>query len=121
MMPRSSATVAAAGAKRDGSWALHGPYSSTRAFCLRGQDAKNRFHLTLTRSISSVVCHAPITRGDDKGESIVSSFSQQHIAHFQAFGFVAVQGLLDDAETAALSGEVTAALGDAFGGIGTDT
>ncbi len=51
----------------------------------------------------------------------MSSFSQQHIAHFQAFGFVAVQGLLDDAETAALSGEVTAALGDAFGGIGTDT
>ncbi len=49
------------------------------------------------------------------------SFSQQQLAHFQAFGFVVVQGLLDGRETAALTGEVTAALGDAFGGIGTDT
>ena len=46
--------------------------------------------------------------------------SQQQIAHFQAFGFVVLRGLLDDAETAALTGEVTAALADAFGGIGTD-
>jgi len=51
----------------------------------------------------------------------VFSFSQQQLAHFQAFGFVVVQGLLDGRETAALTGEVTAALGDAFGGIGTDT
>jgi hypothetical protein len=46
--------------------------------------------------------------------------SQQQIAHFQAFGFVVLRGLLDDGETAALAGEVPAALGDAFGGIGTD-
>ena len=48
-------------------------------------------------------------------------FSQQQIAHFHAFGSVVLPGLLDDGETAALTGEVTAALGDAFGGIGTDT
>ncbi len=48
------------------------------------------------------------------------SFSQQQIAHFQAFGFVVGRGLLDDRETAALTAEVTAALGGAFGGIGTD-
>jgi hypothetical protein len=54
-------------------------------------------------------------------EIIVLSFSQQQLAQFQAFGFVVVRGLLDDKETAVLSGEVTAALGDAFGGIGTDT
>jgi Phytanoyl-CoA dioxygenase (PhyH) len=54
-------------------------------------------------------------------EIIMFSFSQQQIAHFQAFGFVVVRGLLDEAETATLTREVTAALSDAFGGIGTDT
>jgi Phytanoyl-CoA dioxygenase (PhyH) len=54
-------------------------------------------------------------------EIIMFSFSQQQLAHFQAFGFVVVRGLLDDRETVALTAEVTAALADAFGGIGTDT
>ena len=49
------------------------------------------------------------------------SFSQKRIAHFEAFGFVVLRRLLDDSETAALTTEVTAALGDAFGAIGTDT
>ncbi len=49
------------------------------------------------------------------------SFSQQQIAQFQAFGFVVMRGLLNEAETATLTREVTAALTDAFGGIGTDT
>jgi hypothetical protein len=49
----------------------------------------------------------------------VFSFSQQRIGQFQAFGFV-VRGLLDDGETVALSGQATAAPGEAFGGIGTD-
>jgi len=47
--------------------------------------------------------------------------SQQQIAHFHAFGFVVLRGLFDDGEIDALTGEVTAALGAAFGGIGTDT
>jgi hypothetical protein len=51
----------------------------------------------------------------------ITVLSQQQIAHFQAFGFVVLRGLLDDGETAALTDEVTTALGDAFGGIGTDT
>ncbi len=37
--------------------------------------------------------------------------SQQQIAHFQAFGFVVVRGLLDEGETAALTGGVTGVLG----------
>ena len=37
--------------------------------------------------------------------------SQQQIAHFQAFGFVALRGLLDDGTAAALTGEATGALG----------
>src|SRR6266508_1651540 len=49
------------------------------------------------------------------------SFSQQQIAKFQAFGFVVMRGLLNEAETATLTREVTATLTDAFGGIGTDT
>jgi hypothetical protein len=51
----------------------------------------------------------------------VFSFSQQQIAHFEAFGFMVLRGLLDQQETRALTAQVTAALGDAFGGIGTDT
>lgn len=51
----------------------------------------------------------------------MSSLSQQQIARFQGFGFVVVRGLLDPEETAALGDEVTAALGDAFEGIGTGT
>ncbi len=43
------------------------------------------------------------------------SFSQQQIAQFQAFGFVVMRGLLNEAETATLTREVTAALTDAFG------
>jgi hypothetical protein len=53
-----------------------------------------------------------------QGETFV--LSQQQIAHFDAFGFVVLHGLLDDAEAAALTAEATAALGDAFGRIGTD-
>jgi len=54
-------------------------------------------------------------------EIIMFSFSQQQIAQFQAFGFVVMRGLLNEAETATLTREVTATLTDAFGGIGTDT
>jgi hypothetical protein len=50
-------------------------------------------------------------------ELVMFSFSQQQIAHFQAFGFVVVRGLLNQAETATLTREVT----DAFGGSGPDT
>jgi hypothetical protein len=54
-------------------------------------------------------------------EFVMFSFSQQQIAHFQAFGFVVLRGLLNEAETAALTREVNAALSDAFGGSGTGT
>ena len=37
--------------------------------------------------------------------------SQQHIAHLQASGFVALRGLLDDGTAVALTGEATGALG----------
>ena len=47
-------------------------------------------------------------------------FSHQEIAHFQAFGYVVLPGLLSDEETATLSAEVTSALGDAFGAIGRE-
>jgi hypothetical protein len=50
-------------------------------------------------------------------EIVVCNFNQQQLAQFQAFGFVVVRGLLDDRETAALTAQVTAALGDAFGGL----
>ncbi len=49
------------------------------------------------------------------------SINQQQFAHFEAFGFVVLRRLLDDREVSALTGEVTRALGEAFGGIGTDT
>lgn len=45
---------------------------------------------------------------------------QQHIAHFRAFGFVVLRGLLSREEVAVLRAEVRTALADAFGGIGTD-
>lgn len=48
-------------------------------------------------------------------------FSHDQIAHFKAFGFVVLRGLLDEHETATLTAEVTTALGEAFGGVGTDT
>jgi hypothetical protein len=59
-------------------------------------------------------------RGDIE-EIIVFSINQQQFAHFEAFGFVVLRRLLDDREVSALTGEVTRALGEAFGGIGTDT
>jgi Phytanoyl-CoA dioxygenase (PhyH) len=45
-------------------------------------------------------------------------FSHQEIAHFQAFGYVVLRGLLSNQEIATLRTEVTSALSDAFGGIG---
>ncbi len=48
-------------------------------------------------------------------------FGQDQIAHFRAFGFVVLRGLLDQRETAALTEEVTTSLTAAFGGLGTDT
>jgi phytanoyl-CoA dioxygenase PhyH len=51
----------------------------------------------------------------------VFSINQQQLAHFEAFGFVVLRRLLDDREVATLTGEVTRELGEAFGGIGTDT
>lgn len=47
-------------------------------------------------------------------------FSQQDILHFRTFGYVVARNLLSDAEVAQLSAEVTAALTDAYGGVGTD-
>lgn len=48
-------------------------------------------------------------------------FDIDQIAHFRAFGFVVLRGLLDERETADLTAEVTAGLTDAFGDLGTDT
>jgi len=48
-------------------------------------------------------------------------FGQQEIAHFRAFGYVVLRGLLDQPEVATLTTEVTHELTAAFGGIGTDT
>lgn len=48
-------------------------------------------------------------------------FGHDQIAHFRAFGFVVARGLLDGRETAAITTEVTTALREAFGGLGTDT
>jgi hypothetical protein len=47
-------------------------------------------------------------------------FSHQEIAHFRAFGYVVLHGLLDDEEIATLRAEVTSALGEAFGAVGRD-
>ena len=47
-------------------------------------------------------------------------FSHQQISHFHAFGFVVLPALLDAGETAQLTAEVTSALTDAYGGVGTD-
>jgi hypothetical protein len=49
----------------------------------------------------------------------VLSYGQ--ITHFRTFGFVVLRGLLRAGETAGLTGEVTDALTEAFGGLGTDT
>lgn len=59
-----------------------------------GQDAKIRLHLTLTRSISSVVrrcLDGPFVTTTE--EITVFSFSQRQLAHFQASGFVVARGL----------------------------
>jgi ectoine hydroxylase-related dioxygenase (phytanoyl-CoA dioxygenase family) len=45
-------------------------------------------------------------------------FTHQQIAHFQAFGYVVLPGLLGADEIAGLRAEVTSALDDAFGTIG---
>jgi hypothetical protein len=45
-------------------------------------------------------------------------FSHQQIAHFQAFGYVVLPGLLNGDEITTLRDEVTAALGDAYGEVG---
>ena len=47
-------------------------------------------------------------------------FSHYQITHFRTFGFVVLPGLLDADETVGLAGEVTDALTEAFGAIGTD-
>jgi hypothetical protein len=46
---------------------------------------------------------------------------QDQIAHFRAFGFVVLRGLLHQREIVALTEEVTTSLTAAFGGLGTDT
>jgi hypothetical protein len=48
-------------------------------------------------------------------------FTHQQIEHFRAFGFVVARGLFTDHETKTLKAEVTAALTDEFGALGTDT
>ncbi|MFG1999765.1 phytanoyl-CoA dioxygenase family protein [Spirillospora sp. NPDC048911] len=47
-------------------------------------------------------------------------FSHIDIAHFEAFGFVVLRGLLTADEVARLRAEVTTELTAAFGGLGTD-
>jgi hypothetical protein len=47
-------------------------------------------------------------------------FSQQDILHFHTFGYVVARKLLSSAEVVQLSAEVTSALTDAYGGVGTD-
>ena len=47
-------------------------------------------------------------------------FSQQEISYFRTFGHVVVRQLLSSTEVAQLTAEVTYALRDAFGGLGTD-
>ena len=47
-------------------------------------------------------------------------FSHQQISHFRTFGFVVLRQLLDGVEVTQLTAEVTSAIGDAFGGVGTD-
>jgi len=49
------------------------------------------------------------------------TFTVQEREHFRAFGFVVRRALLGADEVAALTAEVTVALTDAFGGVGTDT
>ena len=46
--------------------------------------------------------------------------SHQQILHFRTFGFLALRGLLSQAEVATLRDEVTGALTDAFGKLGTE-
>jgi hypothetical protein len=46
--------------------------------------------------------------------------SHQQIMHFRTFGYVTMRGLLSPAEAATLRQEVTGALADAFGRIGTE-
>jgi Phytanoyl-CoA dioxygenase (PhyH) len=48
-------------------------------------------------------------------------FSHYQITHFRTFGFLVLPGLLGADETAGLTGEVTEALTEAFGALGTDT
>lgn len=48
-------------------------------------------------------------------------FSHDQIAHFRAFGFVVLRGLLDQQEVTTLTSEVVTSLTEAFGGVGTDT
>lgn len=52
---------------------------------------------------------------------MTSFFSHQQIEHFRAFGYVVLRGLLTYEETDRLTAEVTTALTDAYGGLGTDT
>ncbi|GAA2577069.1 phytanoyl-CoA dioxygenase family protein [Actinomadura fulvescens] len=47
-------------------------------------------------------------------------FSHTDVAHYEAFGFVVLRGLLTTAEAARLRAEVTTELTAAFGGLGTD-
>lgn len=47
-------------------------------------------------------------------------FSQQEILHFRTFGYVVARHVLSDTEITQLSAEVTSALTDAYGGVGTD-
>src|ERR1017187_2801345 len=46
--------------------------------------------------------------------------SHRQIMHFRTFGYVTMRGLLSPAEAATLRQEVTGALADAFGRIGTE-
>ncbi|HEX5120712.1 MAG TPA: phytanoyl-CoA dioxygenase family protein [Pseudonocardiaceae bacterium] len=47
-------------------------------------------------------------------------FTYDEVSHFRTFGHVTLRGLLDQAETRALTDEVTTELTAAFGGLGTD-
>jgi hypothetical protein len=53
-------------------------------------------------------------------DKLSAMLSHQQILHFRTFGYVALRGLLSQAEAATLREEVTSALADAFGRIGAE-
>jgi len=61
---------------------------------------------------------AKVSRADK--ESPFLTFTHQQILHFGTFGYLTLRGLFSQPEMAALRDEVTSALTDAFGQLGTE-